>query len=69
MKKRRIMEASGVILFCFLMVIGVAAGTKKNQHQTLNSTEVAADRGFCCCRWNGSKCIAGCVLYTGYCFG
>ena len=43
MKKRRIMEAAGVILFCFLMVIGVAAGTKKNQHQTLNSTEVAAD--------------------------
>lgn len=43
MKKRRIIEAAGVILFCFLMVIGVAAGTKKNQHQTLNSKEVAAD--------------------------
>lgn len=43
MKKRRIIEAAGVILFCFLMVIGVAAGTKKNQHQTLNSTEEAAD--------------------------
>ena len=43
MNKRKILEVAGVLLFCFLMVLGVAAGTKKNQQQTLSSTEVAAD--------------------------